>query len=119
MASKLTAASNRLEDIPVMQGRVDAAVSSIYNAGAENAAVDDQVSRLRDALRKRDSEVREFESVRVEGSSFVREVSRLGKAIGASRHEDRQSPFTHAKKVRGRRVTPQGRRARHYRHGGT
>lgn len=82
MSTRLSAAQDRLEAIPVMQDRVDAAVTSIHGAGAESAAVDDQVSRLRDGLRKRDAEVREFEERESrKGAVLFGEVSRLGKAI--------------------------------------
>ena len=82
MAARLSVAGDRLEAIPVMQDRVDAAVTSIHGAGAESAAVDDQVSRLRDALRKRDAEGREFEERESrKGAVLFGEVSRLGKAI--------------------------------------
>ena len=82
MAAKIAASSDRLEAIPVMEDRVDAAVMSIHGAGEGNAAIDDEIARLRNVMNKREAEMRESkEKESRKGAVLFGEVARLGKAI--------------------------------------
>ena len=82
LSSQLREANDRLTAIPAMQDRVNAAISTVHEGSSEVRGVDDDVARLKDALRKRDAEQREnLETDSRKSAVLFGEVARLGKSI--------------------------------------
>tara|TARA_B100000795_G_scaffold261372_1_gene238087 strand:+ start:424 stop:1581 length:1158 start_codon:yes stop_codon:yes gene_type:complete len=82
LTSQLKSASDRLTAIPAMQDRVNAAISTVHQGSTEVRGVDDDVARLKEALRKRDSEQRDLlDTDNRKSAVLFGEVARLGKSI--------------------------------------
>jgi len=85
LTSRLKAATDRLTAIPAMQDRVNAAISTVHQGSTEVRGVDDDVARLKEAMRKRDSEQRELlDTDNRKSAVLFGEVARLGKSIDSA-----------------------------------
>ena len=91
LKSNLTQANDRMMAIPAMQDRVNAAISTVHQGNSEVRGVDNDVARIKEVLRKRDSEQREIMDIDNRKSAVLfGEVARLGKSIdSASTKTDR------------------------------
>jgi len=91
LKSNLNKANDRMMAIPAMQDRVNAAISTVHQGNSEVRGVDNDVARIKEVLRKRDSEQREIMDIDNRKSAVLfGEVARLGKSIdSASTKTDR------------------------------
>jgi hypothetical protein len=82
LKSNLKEANDRLMAIPDMQDRVNAAISTVHQGNSEVRGVDNDVAKIKEALRKRESEQREIIDVdNRKNAVLFGEVARLGKSI--------------------------------------
>ena len=82
LAEKNRQLADEISNVPRMQERMNSAISTVHQGTSEVREVDDDVQRLKQLFKKRDSDNREFEErENRKGAVLFGEVARLGKSI--------------------------------------